>query len=940
MRQHLLDFAMTMDQDTRRTVDMILNTRGMSYSYYRDRMACKGTCGFETTLYLLSQMFHVDICVIRSDFVWVSSDVHPSHCPVILIQLNNGRFCGTKPSRPFDVGTVPLIHVPKLGVKKFVQTSTPGRWQQSSELKSALQRAEMSPIFASPSTSVEPASTESSSKQSTQGSTSSISDILSGNSLSTEYKSMANSFLKGDTVNVSQNVTDDSCKVTSENSDLESTIINMDSEGNCFDQSRNTREEDIVTHDEDRVKNIKHGQGESAISADATFSVDDVNNKFVSHDHSYSKSRSQDEEQENSEKKEFAENVGDDDTTITCSQESSDENSEEEKKDAELGEKYMFDQLSERLETTLTVENSSDETERSNPVSDVNKFSLVTDGNVTKVIVWPDNTLVATRLGERQGKVQSYINKTTDETKRIEDTIDVERKADLVQNEECDGGTEGEKSEFCDESIIPKNDAEQCVGTEENITAETDGKSCATQNATGLEKNELKDDHQCTSSIMDNGEKKNQIDDEVTPDKSVTRYVSVPIEDISLEVPITGPNDSFIIHGDNEKTSVVMFACRKCPEIFYSLTAYNQHLFRKHRITYVSRYPAKMIERLVSPKKTEQSHSKKCEAQARNSDVKVDEEENITLKIINESIGNKNGDSENNEDEEKEDVVISKTLDGEPNDVSKKAESMSDINNPEVEMSTVTAEYDEFNQVEKITFTEVETPKASPNARKPKSLWISQHSGEILPTEVNKPNDKVITSTENKKTKTLGYVRRSKRPRKSTQTSNATETEKIREILDGDEVQEVEEEDGESEMYMNVKLPRDELKRYKRKFACNYCETKTFTEQGYLLHVRNEHKINYQCFNCLKPFHFEDSFQRHRKICMEGQIHLEEIFDTDDKLIPINVSKNSDATPKPGQSQKKNKDKKTSPAPITESKKTSTPREQGQGKKAKFTIGS
>ena len=900
---------MTMDEETRKNVDAILSTRGMSYSYYRDRMACKGTCGFETTLYLLSQMFHVDICVIRSDFVWVSSDVHPSHCPVILIQLNNGRFCGTKPSRPFDVGTVPLIHVPKLGVKKFVQTSTPGRWQQSSELKSALQTAEMSPIFASPSTSVEPASTEASTTQSIQESTSSISDILSGNSLSTEYTSMANTLLKCDTLNVSQNLTQDSCKVTSENSDLDSTIKNIETEGHGLDESSD-RQENIETYDEDAMKNIKHGRSETAISTDATFMVDDVNNKFVSHDHSYSKSKSQDEDKDNCEKKEFAENVGDDDTTITCSQESSDENSEEEKKDAELGEKYIFDQLSDRLETTLTVENSSDETERGNPVSHVNKFSLVTDGNVTKVIVWPDNTLVATRLGEGQGKVQSDINKTTDATKRMEDTIDVGKKADLLKNEECDGGREGKKSEFCDQGIIQKNDAEQCVGTEENITAQTDGKTCTTQNATCLDENELQDDHEGTSAIMDNGEKKNQIHDEVAPDKMVTRYVSVPIEDISLEVPITGPNDSFIIHGDNEKTSVVMFACRKCPEIFYSLTAYNQHLFSKHRITYVSRYPAKMIERLVSPKKTVQSHSKKSEAQARNSDEKVDEEKNITLKNINESIGNKNGESENNEDKEKEDVLISKTLDGEPNDDSQKTESMSDINNPEVEISTVTAESEEFKQVEKISFTEVQTAKASPNARKPKSLWISQHSGEVLPTEVNKGNEKVITSTENKKTKTLGYVRRSKRPRRSTQTSNATETEKIREILAGDEVQEVEEEDGESEMYMNVKLPRDELKRYKRKFACNYCETKTFTEQGYLLHVRNEHKINYQCFNCLKPFHFEDSFQRHRKICMEGQIHLEEIFDTDDKLIPKNVSKNSDAIQEAGQRQKKNKDKK------------------------------
>ena len=213
----------------------------------------------------------------------------------------------------------------------------------------------MSPIFASPSTSVEPASTESSSRQSIEESTSSISDILSGNSLSTEYKSMANIVLKGDTLNFSQNLTQDSSKVTSENSDLESTIRNLDSEGNGSDEATvtedNIEKSDSMRNNEEGMKNIEYGQGGSVPSIDATFMVDDVNNKLVSHDHSYSKTISQDEGQGNCDKQHVVENVGDDDTTITGSQESSDDNSYEEKKDAQLGEKYMFDQLSDRLET-------------------------------------------------------------------------------------------------------------------------------------------------------------------------------------------------------------------------------------------------------------------------------------------------------------------------------------------------------------------------------------------------------------------------------------------------------------------------------------------------------------------------------------------------------------------------------------------------------------
>ena len=245
MRQHLLDFLLNVDDETLYSVKQILKTRGMTYAYYKERMICKATCGYESTLFILSKMFHVNICVIRSDFVWVSSDVHPSECPVILIQLNDGKFCGTKPSRPFDVGIVPNIHVPKSGVRKFVQTSTPGRWQQSTELKSALQRTDMSPICPSPATSVEPPSTVSGSTQSAEGSSSMLSDILSGNSLSTEYKSMANIVMTGDDINFSQDITEESSKVQSENSDIERTLTE--------------NEEQVESNGDNTLKQRKHG---------------------------------------------------------------------------------------------------------------------------------------------------------------------------------------------------------------------------------------------------------------------------------------------------------------------------------------------------------------------------------------------------------------------------------------------------------------------------------------------------------------------------------------------------------------------------------------------------------------------------------------------------------------------------------------------------------
>ena len=937
MRQHLLDFAMTMDEETRKTVDTILNTRGMSYSYYRDRMACKGTCGFETTLYLLSQMFHVDICVIRSDFVWVSSDVHPSHCPVILIQLNNGRFCGTKPSRPFDVGTVPLIHVPKLGVKKFVQTSTPGRWQESSELKSALQRTEMSPIFASPSTSVEPASTESSSTQSTQENTTSISDILSGNSLSTEYKSMANIFLKGDTVNVSQNVTDDSCKVTSENSDLESTITNIDRGENGLEQSSN-REEKTERYDEDGMKNIKHGQDESAISRDATFIVDDVNNKFVSHDHSYSKTRSQDDEEKDREMKNIQQSVGDDDTTITGSQESSEYDSEEERKDAELGEKYLFDQLSDRLETTLTVENSSDEAERVNPVRNVNKFSLVSDGNVTKVIVWPHNTVVATRLQEGKQERTDKNSKLGDVTTDQGKTMDNEKDIHSTHQVENDRSEAADNAEFCDlpatKEFTPNNELQ----AQHDIHAEI-GEQKKSSDLCDVEATMESEEKADKRSICTFAEDHKRNSEEKGPLKNVTKDVSIRVEDISFELPITGQNDSFTVHGDKENTSVVMFACRKCPEILYSLTAYNQHLFKKHRITYVSRYPAKMIEKTVSPKKAVFEGNKEMPITAKNSDAKCTEDNEKNLEPTTEEISTNIDQSEHNEEEASENSEITETLDEVEKNVQ---EDMTKTVEASATICSVAAEGAEFVDHATTTFNDGKSATDSPTPRKPKSLWISQHSEENIPTQEASPIKQKSPRNVSKKTKTLGYVRRSSRPRKSTQTSTEKQRQEIHQIIEGNDIQDITNEENETETYMNVKLPKDELKRYRRKYACNYCDVKTFTEQGYLLHIRNEHKINYQCCNCLKPFHFEDSFQRHRKICIEGKTHLEEIFDVDEEIVAKNVSKNSDVLQIEGKVKIQLDLKATSTdeetLESTESKKRRTASNKGKTKATKSSL--
>ena len=641
---------------------------------------------------------------------------------------------------------------------------------------------------------------------------------------------------------------------------------------------------------EDREDNVQKEETANVISSDATFLIDEMNNKFVSHDHSYSKSRSQEHEELNR-KIEYTEDiVGDDDTTITASQDSNDENSEEERKDAELGEKYLFDQLSDRLGTTLTVENSSDEAERINPVRNVNKFSLVSDGNVTKVIVWPNNTVVATRLQKGEEEQRNKVNTQGDIAMETGNTMD--SKIELENTDEIQSDVEKEKkiAEFCD---LPKNKE---LTTDNDLTTQHDMNADISPNTKTSNDGDVEDrketEQRADSTSVSNfeGQDKRR-NDELSPVKKITKDVSIPLQDISFEVPITSPNDSFIIHGEKEKTSVVMFACRKCPEILYSLKAYNQHLFRKHRITYVSRYPAKMIEKMVSPKKLLTYCNREAANTTQNSDGKFLDNNEEHLTATSEETYKKSEEKQINQQEKHEESEIAHTLD----DVQENS-TTEKLNASHETLTTfaVSAEGAESVEPPRITFTNVQSPKGSPNPRKPKSFWITQHSEEKIPDEHASPIQHVSSTAPTKRTKTLGYVRRSSRPKKSTQTSTAKERQEIRTIIDGNDIQDVTNEEEDTETYMNVKLPKDELKRYRRKYACTYCEVKTFTEQGYIMHIRNEHKINYQCCNCLKPFHFEDSFQRHRKICIEGKTHLEEIFDVDEDIVPKNVAKNSD----------------------------------------------
>ena len=61
---------------------------------------------------ILSQMYNVDVVVIRPDFVWLSRPVAPITCGIVLVQDLSGNFLGTKTKNLVYIGLVPKISLP------------------------------------------------------------------------------------------------------------------------------------------------------------------------------------------------------------------------------------------------------------------------------------------------------------------------------------------------------------------------------------------------------------------------------------------------------------------------------------------------------------------------------------------------------------------------------------------------------------------------------------------------------------------------------------------------------------------------------------------------------------------------------------------------------------------------------------------------------------
>ena len=81
-----------------------LHMRGMTFDEYITMMDNYSSCGYEVTLIILAEMFKMKILVVRADFLWVSHNVDPIECDVVLVQNSNGVFYGTKSYQEISCG--------------------------------------------------------------------------------------------------------------------------------------------------------------------------------------------------------------------------------------------------------------------------------------------------------------------------------------------------------------------------------------------------------------------------------------------------------------------------------------------------------------------------------------------------------------------------------------------------------------------------------------------------------------------------------------------------------------------------------------------------------------------------------------------------------------------------------------------------------------------
>ena len=132
MRYHLHSNGMNNKKELSKKLAGALRKCNLDLSTYLAKMYYCTTCGYEITLLLLSQMYNVDIVLIRPDFVWLSRPVAPITCGIVLVQDVSGNFLGTKTKNLVYIGLVPKISLPDPNVirsklHEIRHQSTPNR---------------------------------------------------------------------------------------------------------------------------------------------------------------------------------------------------------------------------------------------------------------------------------------------------------------------------------------------------------------------------------------------------------------------------------------------------------------------------------------------------------------------------------------------------------------------------------------------------------------------------------------------------------------------------------------------------------------------------------------------------------------------------------------------------------------------------------------------
>ena len=96
MRCHLLEYAKEHYSELEVELKNQLVVCRQSLAGYLEIMEWTPASGSEITLLILCRMFNISILVLRSDFIWLSKNVAPLKCDVVLVQNCDRHFLSTK----------------------------------------------------------------------------------------------------------------------------------------------------------------------------------------------------------------------------------------------------------------------------------------------------------------------------------------------------------------------------------------------------------------------------------------------------------------------------------------------------------------------------------------------------------------------------------------------------------------------------------------------------------------------------------------------------------------------------------------------------------------------------------------------------------------------------------------------------------------------------